>query len=45
MSSGQLAQMFLPKQADINKIVELIQRRVLKGPHLPVTVNEMQAGY
>ena len=32
-------------QADINKILKVIQRQVLKGTHLPVTVKEIQAGY
>ena len=35
----------LPKQADIDKILKIIQRKVLKGTHLPVTVKEIQAGY
>ena len=33
------------KQADINTILKNIQRKVLKGTHLPVTVKERQAGY
>ena len=37
--------MFLSKQADIDKILKIIQRKVLKGTHLPVTVKEIQAGY
>ena len=45
MSTGKLVQMFLPKQADIDKISKIIQRKVLKGTHLPVTVKEVQAGY
>ena len=36
---------FLPKQTDIVKILEVIQRKVLKGTHLPVEVKEIQAGY
>ena len=36
---------FLPKQADIDKILKIIQRKVLRGMHLPVTVKEIQAGY
>ena len=36
---------FLPKQADINKILKIIQKKVLKGNHLPVTVKDKQAGY
>ena len=35
----------LPKQADIDKILKVIQRKVLKGMHLSVTVKEIQAGY
>ena len=37
--------MFLPKQADIDKILKIIQRKVLEGTHLPVTVKEIQVGY
>ena len=36
---------FLPKQTDIDKILEVIQRKVLKGTHLPVEVKDIQAGY
>ena len=32
-------------QTDIDKILEVIQRKVLKGTHLPVEVKEIQAGY
>ena len=42
---GHLIQMFLPKQADIDKILKVIQRKVLKGTHLPVEIKEIQAGY
>ena len=35
----------VPKQGDIDKIFKIIQRKVLKGTHLPVTVKEIQAGY
>ena len=45
MGTGKLVQTFLPKQADIDKILKLIQRKVLKETHLPVTVKEIQAGY
>ena len=33
------------KQSDIDKILKIIQRKVLKGTHLPVTVKETRAGY
>ena len=39
------ARVFLPKQADIDKILKILQRKVLKGTHLPVTVEEIEAGY
>ena len=45
MSKGNLVHRFLPKQKDIDKILEIIQRKVLKGTHLPVEVKEIQAGY
>ena len=35
----------MPKQADIDKILKIIQRKLLKGMHLSVTVKEIQAGY
>ena len=45
INTGRLIQKFLLKQADIDKILKIIQRKVLKGTHLPVTVNEIQSGY
>ena len=33
ISRGKLVQIFLPKQADIDKILKIIQRKVLKGMH------------
>ena len=30
---------------DIDKILHIIQRKVLKGSHLPVEIKEIQAGY
>ena len=42
---GKLVQRFLLKQADIDKILKIIQRKVLKGTHSPVTVKEIQEGY
>ena len=41
----KLVQKFLPKQADIDKILKVIQRKVLKGRHLPVEIKEIQDGY
>ena len=45
INTGRLVQKFSPKQADIDKILKIIQRKFLKGMHLPVTVKEIQAGY
>ena len=38
-------QKYLPKQTDIDKILDIIKRKVLKGTHLPLTIMELQAGY
>ena len=35
----------MPKQADIDGILKVIQRKVLKGTHLSVKVKEIQARY
>ena len=45
VNTGNLVQKFLSKQADIDKILQVIQRKVLKGTHLPVEIKEIQAGY
>ena len=36
VSTGKLVQNHSPKQADIDKILKIIQRKALKGTHLPV---------
>ena len=36
---------FLPKQTDIDKILEVIRKKVFKGTLLPLTIKEIQAGY
>ena len=45
IDKGNLIHKFLPKQTDIDKILEIIQRKVLKGTHLPVEKKEIQVGY
>ena len=45
IDKGNLIHKFLPKQTDIDKILEIIQRKVLKGTYLPVEVKEIQTGY
>ena len=41
----KVVQKYLPQQADIDKILDIIKRKVLKGTHLPFTTKEIQAGY
>ena len=45
VDTDRLIQKFLSKQRDIHKILEIIQRKILKGTHLPIIVKEIQAGY
>ena len=42
---GNLIHKFLPKQMEIDKILQIIQRKVLTGTHLPIEVKEIQTGY
>ena len=42
VSTGKLVQKFLPKHADLDNILKIIQRKVLKGTHLHLTVKEIQ---
>ena len=42
---SRLVQKLLPKQTDIDKILKIIQQKVLKGTHLPVPIKDIQAGY
>ena len=45
VNTGNLIQIFLPKQADIDKIPKVIHRKVHKGTHLLVKIKEIQATY
>ena len=45
VNTNNIVQKYLSKQADIDKILKIIQRKVLKGSHLPMTVKEIQAEY
>ena len=42
LDTVKLIQKFLPKQMNRDKILEIIQRKVLKGTHLPITMKEIQ---
>ena len=45
IDTTKLIQKFLPKQTDIDMILDIINRKVLKGTHLPLIIKEIQAGY
>ena len=45
IDTNNIIQQFLPKQTDIDKILEIIRKKVLKGTHLPLMIKEIQAGY
>ena len=45
INKENLVHKFLPKQIDIDKILSVIQRKVLKGTHLPVEIKKIQVGY
>ena len=45
INKGNLIHIYLPKQTYIDKILEIIQRKVLKGTHMPVEIREIQARY
>ena len=45
IDTGNLIHKCLPRQMDIDKILHIIQRKVLKGTHLPVEIKEIQEGY
>ena len=38
IDTTKLIQKYLPKQMDIDKILDIIKRKVLKGTHLPLTI-------
>ena len=44
-NTTKLVQKYLPRQMDIDKILDVIKRKVLKGTHLSLTIKEIQAGY
>ena len=35
----------MPRQADIDKILKIIQRKILRGTQLPVEIKGIEAGY
>ena len=45
VDNTKLIHKYLPKQGDIDKIMDIIKRKVLKGTHIPLTIKQIQAGY
>ena len=45
LNKGNFIHKYLPKQMDIDKILKIIQRKVLKGTYLPIKIKEIQEGY
>ena len=45
VDSTKLVHKYLSKQVDIDRIMDIIKRKVLKGTHLPLIIKEIQAGY
>ena len=45
VNTSKLVQKYLPKQTDIDKILDVIKRKVLKGTHLPLTIKGIQGSY
>ena len=45
VNTSKFVQRHLPWQADMDKILNVIKRKVLKGTHLPITIKAIQAGY
>ena len=43
--TNNIIHLFLPKQTDIDKILEVIKRKVLKEMHLPLMIKDIQAEY
>ena len=45
INTNNIAKKYLAKQTVIDKILKIIQRKVLKGTHLPITTKEIQVEY
>ena len=45
VNTERAVQKYLSKQTDIDRTLKVIQRKVLKGTHLPLAIKEIQAGY
>ena len=45
INTSKLVQKYLPRQIGLDRILDIIKRKVLEGTHLPLTTKEIQAGY
>ena len=45
VNTSKVVQQYFLWQADIDRILNIIKRKVLKGMDLPITIKEIQAGY
>ena len=45
VNTSKVVQKYLPRLGYIDKILDIIKRKVLKGTHLPLTIKEIQASY
>ena len=45
VNTSKVVWKYLLQQADIDKILDIIKRKVLKGTHLPLTIKEIPTGY
>ena len=45
IGTRNIIQQFLPKQTDVDKILDIIKGKVFKGTHLPLMIKEIQAEY
>ena len=45
VNTNNIVLKYLPKQTDIDKILKIIKRKMLKGTHLPVTIKEIKVAY
>ena len=45
VDTSKIVQKYLPKQGNINKLLDIIKRKVLKGTYLSLTIKKLQAGY
>ena len=45
VNANNMVKKYLPKHTDVEKILKIMQRKVLKGTHLPMIGKEIQAGY